>query len=292
MPHARVALVVAVCLVAINMRPTITSVGPLLEQIGADTGLGPSALGLLASIPLATWALVSPFASGLSQRFGMGRVVLWSLALLTVGTVLRSAPGPVASLWIGTAVIGVALAVANVLMPAVIKREFPSLVPMMMAVYTALLGGAGAVASGVAVPVAEWGAGVTGADGWRLSLIITGGILLPVAIVAWLVAMRGRRERATRGGTAGQARGIWKDSTAWVVAAYMGFQSATFYILVTWLATIAVSTGRNAVTAGIDVMIYQVGALVGAIAVPVVLRGGAARWVPAALPVIALVGLT
>ena len=72
----------------------------------------------------------------------------------------------------------------------------------------------------------------------------------------------------------------------------MGFQSATFYILVTWLATIAVSTGRSAVTAGIDVMIYQVGALVGAIAVPVVLRGGAARWVPAILPVIALVGLT
>ncbi|OJW02577.1 MAG: MFS transporter [Microbacterium sp. 67-17] len=291
MPHARVALVVAVCLVAINMRPTITSVGPLLEQIGADTGLGPSALGLLASIPLATWALVSPFASGLSQRFGMNRVVLWSLALLTVGTVVRSAPGPVASLWIGTAVIGVALAVANVLMPAVIKREFPSRVPLMMAVYTALLGGAGAVASGVAVPVAEWGAGVTGADGWRLSLVITGGILLPVAIVAWLVAMRGRRERAAGAGAAGQSRGIWKDSTAWVVAAYMGFQSATFYILVTWLATIAVSTGRSAVTAGIDVMVYQIGALAGAIAVPVVLRGGAARWVPATLPVIGLVGL-
>ena len=108
MPHARVALVVAVCLVAINMRPTITSVGPLLEQIGADTGLGPSALGLLASIPLATWALVSPFASGMSQRFGMSRVVLWSLALLTVGTVVRSVPGPTVSLWIGTAVIGVA----------------------------------------------------------------------------------------------------------------------------------------------------------------------------------------
>lgn len=291
MPHARVALVVAVCLVAVNMRPTITSVGPLLEQIGADTGLGPSALGLLASIPLATWALVSPFASGMSQRFGMSRVVLWSLALLTVGTLVRSVPGPAASLWIGTTVIGVALAIANVLMPAVIKREFPSRVPTMMAVYTALLGGAGAVASGVAVPVAEWGAGVTGADGWRLSLLITGGILLPVAIVAWLLAMRGHREQPAPAGTAGQARGIWKDSTAWVVAAYMGFQSATFYVLVTWLATIAVSTGRSAVTSGIDVMIYQIGALVGATAVPVVLRGRAARWVPATLPVIALVGL-
>lgn len=292
MPHARVALVVAVCLVAVNMRPTITSVGPLLEQIGADTGLGPSALGLLASIPLATWALVSPFASGMSQRFGMSRVVLWSLALLTVGTLVRSVPGPAASLWIGTAVIGVALAIANVLMPAVIKREFPARVPAMMAVYTALLGGAGAVASGVAVPVSEWGAGVTGADGWRLSLLITGGILLPVAIVIWLVAMRGRRDQAAPAGTAGQSRGIWKDRTAWVVAAYMGFQSATFYILVTWLATIAVSTGRSAVTAGIDVMIYQMGALVGAVAVPIALRGGAARWVPAVLPVIALIGLT
>jgi CP family cyanate transporter-like MFS transporter len=290
MPRARLALVLTVGLVAVNMRPTITSVGPLLEQIGADTGLGASALGLLASIPLATWAIVSPFASGLSRRFGMSRVVLWSLALLSVGTLVRSIPGPTASLWIGTALIGVALAVANVLMPAVVKREFPTRTPAMMAVYTALLGGAGAVASGVAVPVAQWGQAVTGDEGWRISLVVTGGVLLPAALVVWIAVMRARHEHLMTAGTAEHGRRIWGDPTAWVVAAYMGFQSATFYILVTWLATIAVSTGRSAITAGIDVMIYQAGALLGALVVPVVLRRGAARWVPAILPVIALAG--
>lgn len=290
MPHAPLALVLAVCLVAVNMRPTITSIGPLLEQIGADTGLGTGILGLLAAVPLATWALVSPFAHEVGRRFGMSRVVLWSLLLLTVGTLVRSLPGPVASLWIGTALIGVALAIANVLMPAVVKREFPARVPAMMAVYTALLGGAGAVASGVAVPVSQWGAAATGGDGWRLSLLITGGAVLPIAVIVWIVATRGRGGRPSSAAGAGHARGIWGDRTAWLVAAYMGFQSATFYILVTWLATIAVSTGRSAIAAGVDVMIYQAGAVVGALVVPVLLRGRAARWVPAALPVVALLG--
>lgn len=290
MPGARVALVVAVCLVALNMRPTITSIGPLLEQIGTDTGLATSVLGLIAAVPLAAWAIVSPFAHELSSRFGMSRVVLGSLVLLTVGTLVRSLPGPMASLWIGTALIGVALAVANVLMPAVVKRDFPGRVPAMMAVYTALLGGAGAVASGVAVPISAWGASVTGGPGWRVSLLVTGGILLPIAIVAWLVAYRGRREPGAAVGGIRHSTGIWGDSMAWLVAAYMGFQSAVFYILVTWLATIAVSTGRSAVTAGVDVMLYQVGAVVGALVVPFLFRGRAARWVPGALPILALIG--
>jgi len=290
MPHARVALVVAVCLVAVNMRPTITSIGPLLEQIAGDTGLATSILGLLAAVPLAAWAIVSPFAHELSNRFGMSRVVLGSLLLLTIGTLVRSLPGPLASVWIGTALIGVALAVANVLMPAVVKRDFPGRVPAMMAVYTALLGGAGAVASGVAVPTSQWAAAVTGTEGWRLSLLITGGILLPIAIVAWIVAYRGRREPRRAAGGIRHSTGIWGDSMAWLVAAYMGFQSAVFYILVTWLATIAVSTGLSPVTAGIDVMLYQVGAVVGALVVPFLFRGPAARWVPGALPLVALVG--
>lgn len=290
MPGARVALVVAVCLVAVNMRPTITAVGPLLEQIGTDTGLPTSTLGLLAAVPLASWALVSPFAHDLSSRFGMARMVSWSLLLLSLGTVVRSLPSALVSLWLGTALIGVALAVVNVLMPAVVKRDFPTRVPAMMAAYTALLGGAGAIASGVAVPISDWAAALTGGEGWRVSLLITGGALLPVAIVTWILTMRGRSAPAAAPVRTRHSTGIWADSTAWLVAAYMGFQSAVFYILVTWLATIAVSTGRTPVAAGIDVMIYQIGAVTGALILPFLFRGRGARWVPAALPAAALIG--
>src|SRR5690349_6656716 len=118
-------LLVAVCLVAANMRPAITGLGPLLDQIGADTGLSVTALGLLAAVPLIAWAVFSPLAHELSRRFGQPRVLLWSLLVLLAGTLVRSLIPPVAALWIGTAIIGIGIAVINVLMPAVVKREFP-----------------------------------------------------------------------------------------------------------------------------------------------------------------------
>lgn len=283
-----IALIVAVCLVAANMRPTITAIGPVLDQIGDDTGLATGTLGLIAAVPLVAWAVVSPFAQDLSRRFGMSRVVLWALLLLAAGTVVRSIPGPVVSLWIGIGVIGVALAVVNVLMPAVVKRDFPGHVAGMMAVYTALLGGFGAVASGVAVPFSGIGEPPIG---WRGALLITGGVLLPFAIVAWAVLTRGRDRRA--GGDTpvrGLRTRIWRDPVAWLVAAYMGLQSATFYMLVTWLATISTSIGRSPVVAGFDVMLYQLFSLVGSLFVPLLLRGRAERYVPAVIPVLGIIG--
>ena len=286
---AIIALVVATCLVAANMRPTITAVGPLLGQIGDETGLSPTLLGLLGAVPLITWALISPLAHELSRRFGMSRAVTWSLVVLALGTVVRSIPGPTASLWIGTVIIGAALAVVNVLMPAAIKRDFPRRVPAMMAIYTALLGGVGAIASGVAVPVSH--ADLPGGEaGWRFALLVIGLALLPFAIGSWAWATRGARRGAGNGGARGRT-GIWSDPVAWIVAAYMGFQASTFYMLLTWLASISASTGRSAVVAGIDVMIYQIFSLVGSLTLPFVLRGRAERWVPALIPTLGIIGV-
>ena len=286
---ATVLLVAAVCLVAANMRPTITALGPLLDEVQADTGLATATLGVLAAVPLLTWAAVSPFAHRLSARFGLSRVVLWSLLVLALGTLVRSLPGPTVGLWLGTAIIGVALAVANVLMPAVVKRDFPHRTPLVMAVYTSLLGGVGAVASGVAVPLSHLEL-AGGEAGWRVSLAVTGLALLPVAVGVWVLAQRptGSAPPAPRGGA---RRGMWRDAVAWQVAAYMGLQSAVFYMTLTWLAAISVSAGRGAVVAGYDVMLFQLCALVGAPLVPLVFRGRLARVVPAVIPVFAVVGV-
>lgn len=284
---AVIALVAALCLVAANMRPTITAVGPLLEQIGADTGMAVATLGLLTSVPLIAWGLVSPLAHGLGRRFGMSRVVLWSLILLAAGTAVRSLPGPAVGLWLGTVLIGVALAVVNVLMPAAVKRDFPGRVPVMMSVYTALLGGVGALASGVAVPISQLVDDE--ADGWRVSLLVTGGALLPFAILAWGWAHRGTHP-VLRGAPRVRHRrtGIWTDAVAWQVAGYMAFQSATFYMVVTWLATISTSIGRSPVVAGFDVMIYQLFSLAGSLVLPLALRGRAERFIPAVIPVLGI----
>ncbi|GAA0487378.1 MFS transporter [Microbacterium aurantiacum] len=282
------ALVTTVCLVAINMRPTITSVGPLLEQIGADTGLTAATLGFLGSVPLLVWAVVSPFALAVSRRFGMSATVFGALVLLAIGTVVRSLPGPVAALWLGTALIGVALALMNVLMPAVIKRDAPTRVPALMALYTALLGGAGAIASGVAVPVSN--AGPT-PDDWRLALAITGLAALPVAAGAWAWFRRNEPGRGIRSSRMPGRTGIWTDRVAWAVAGYMGVQATLFYMTLTWLAAISTSLGRSPVAAGVDVMVYQLVSIVSSLALPLVLRGRIRRWIPALLPVLAVIGV-
>ncbi|MGV9193926.1 MFS transporter [Microbacterium sp. MC2] len=288
-------LVVAVCLVAANMRPAITGLGPLLDQIGADTGMSIDALGVLAAVPLVAWALFSPLAHTLSRRFGQPRVLLGSLLVLLAGTVVRSLPGvgdglgQVVWLWLGTAVIGLGIAVINVLMPAVVKREFPGRVALVTAMYTALLGGFGAISSGVVVPISHLDVGGDPA-GWRVALLATGAALLPLAILAWWLTHRGPRHVHVRSSTHRGRTGIWTDPVAWLVAAYMGFQSAMFYMLVTWLAAISMSTGRSEVVAGIDVMVYQLMSLAGATTLPFLLRGRVERYIPALIPALAIAG--
>ena len=286
---SRTLLLVAVLLIAANLRATITGIGPLLTQISADLGTSEAALGALAAVPLIAFALVSPLAHGLSARWGMSRVVLLSLISLAIGTVWRSLPGSVANLWLGTALIGASIAIANVLMPAVIKRDFSDRVPSTTAAFTACLSGMGAIASGVVVPISHIQT-PDGDLGWRAALLWTAA-LLPFAIAAWAWWMR-RRPKGDPTGPRKQTRtGIWADPLAWQVLAYMGLQSMTFYMLVTWLAPMAHSLGRSEVVAGIDVMVYQLCAFTGSLVVPLLLRGRVERIAPALIPILSIAGI-
>lgn len=292
----------AVCLVAVNMRMTISAVGPLLEQISEQEGVRLAALGALGSIPLLTWAVVSPLTHGIGARLGMSRTISWSLAVLTLGTVLRSLPGSTASLWVGTAVIGAALAICNVLMPAIIKRDFEGRVPLVTGVFSAIVGLAGAIASGLVIPVS--GVTIAGLElGWRGALLLS-GVFGPVALVVWLVVYRRRPGAAPRqlppaeapvaGGDAARSRAsmglrVWREPLAWQIAIYMGSQSTLFYTLVTWLVAMEASQGRSAVLAGVDTMLMQLTGIAGAAIPPLFFRTGTERWVPPVLPLLGVV---
>lgn len=288
---------VAVCLVAANMRMTIMGIGPLLESIAEDQGVSPAALGMLASVPLLSWAIVSPLAHDISARVGMSTTVSWSLILLTLGTIWRSLPGSSVGLWAGTALIGIALAIGNVLMPALIKREFTARLALVMGVYTALMSGMGSVGAGMVVPLAQLE--LEGdALGWRFALLCT-GFLIPFALIIWIIAHRkpARTGDATLSpeaaalhvqppavGSAG--RRIWGDRLAWLVALYMGLQSAIFYMLSTWLAPHEVSIGYSDLEAGFHVMLLQLYGIVGSLLTPLLFRGRLGRWSPLFVPLV------
>ena len=283
-------LLVTVLLVAANLRPTVQGVGPLLDQIGRETGLTPTLLGLLGALPLLMYALVSPLAHSLSHRFGMNRTMLVALIGLLVATIVRSIDAGLAPLWIGTILTGIAIAIGNVLMTAIIKHWFPDRLHALMPIYTSILSGTGAIASGLVVPISHlaWGDGTAG---WRLALLATRVLIVP-GIVVWLIAIaRTGPDRVEGEAPEPRARGIWRDSTAWLVAGYMGFQGAGFYMMVTWLSPLSISYGTGEVQAGVEVMVVQLFGILGGLAMPFLLRGRGRRWTPVALPLPALLGL-
>lgn len=284
-------LAIAVCLVAVNSRITISGIGPLLDEIARDEALTATTAGLLAAIPAITWAVLSPFTQSLAERFGIDAVIAWALAGLTVATIWRSLPGSPINLWLGTALTGAALAITNVIMPAAIKRDFGRRVPLMLAVYSAVLGIAAAVGAGIVAPIAHIELGDGAHVGWRWALLATGATL-PIALAVWLLVARHSKSRK-RGEDPGLAvtpkglgRRVWGDPVAWLIAMFLGMQSANYYTLSTWISPLQLSRGVDLITAGTSVTVFLIFNVVGSFISPLISRGGLRRFMPVGPPLI------
>src|SRR4051794_14386241 len=186
-PRSRIAtvlLVAAIVAVALNQRPAVVAVAPVLGDLRSDTGLSSTLAGLLTTLPVLCFGAFAPAAPRLARRIGLETAVALSLVLLAAGIALRLLP-PLALLFAGSVVAGAAIAVANVLLPAYVKREFrrPGAV---MGLYSASLNvGAGAGAAAT-VPLAA----ALGVD-WRTALGLW-LVLALAALVLWLPPARAR----------------------------------------------------------------------------------------------------
>ncbi len=116
---------VGVLLIASNLRAPITALGPVIHEISASFSLSNSASGLLNALPLLIFGLASPFAPRLTRKVGLEKALLTALILITVGCIVRSLMG-LPGLWLGTFIIGLGIAIANVLVVPLVKRDFPS----------------------------------------------------------------------------------------------------------------------------------------------------------------------
>jgi MFS transporter, CP family, cyanate transporter len=235
-------LVLGIVLLAANLRPALTGVAPLIGQIRADTGISNGVAGLLTTLPLLAFGLLSPIAPRVARLFGMERVLLASLLVLAAGILLRWA-GAVEALFLGTVVLGAAIAVANVLLPSLVKREFPEHAGLMTSVYTTSLGISAALAAGVSVPLAQL-------VGWRGALAVW---VLPALLagVAWLPQLiRSDHPADPSARSAPGVRDLWRSSLAWQVTLFMGLQSLSYYVTLTWLPEILQAEGMSAARAG------------------------------------------
>src|SRR3954465_5981641 len=228
-----VLLVAAIVVVALNQRPAVVGVAPVLPDLRADTGLSSAMAGLLTTLPVLCFGAFAPLAPRLGRRIGLGSAVAASLVLLAAGIALRMLP-PVALLYLGSLVAGAAIAVANVLMPAYVKREFtrPGAV---MGAYSAALNIGAAAGGGPPAP-----AGTALDVGWRIALASWLALAL-AALALWLpvAGVRGSRSAPDTGGSwAPLGRPLARQVTA-----FLGLQSVQFYSVSAWLPTLLADAG-------------------------------------------------
>ena len=237
-------LLAGILLIATNLRAPITGLAPVLTIIQDAFALGTARAGLLTTLPLLAFALVSPFAPGLARRWGLERTLFGALALIACGVVLRSA-GSEWNLFAGTAVIGAGIAVGNVLLPALLKRDFPARIAAVTGAYAVTMGVAAGAVSATVFPLAT-GFGL----GWSGALLAM--LALPVlAMALWWPQLGHHAAAAAQVGAAPPAGGpIWRHALAWQVTLFMGLNSFIYYVMIGWLPAILASSGYSAAEAG------------------------------------------
>ncbi|PAV30989.1 MFS transporter [Virgibacillus profundi] len=242
----RFLLIAGIIVVAFNLRPSITSVGPLLGIIRDDVGLSNWSVGILTSLPLIAFAIMSPIVPRLGNRFSNERVMLLGLILLLFGISIRSI-SLIFFLFLGTLFVGLGIAICNVLLPGVIKGKFPAKVAIMTSIYSTSMGIFAATASGLSIPIAT-GLGL----GWQLALVVwvTPAV---IGIIIWIYIIKKDSTDAAHvkaGYYKSSDNRIWKSPLAWQVAAFMGLQSFLFYVTISWLPEILLRFGVSLTTAG------------------------------------------
>ena len=260
LPAKTIWLAVGLMIISINLRPAIVAVSPLLTEIQATFRLSGAGVGLLSTLPLLCFGLLAALAPRLVHRFGSGAVLLGCLFTLLAGVLVRSLP-TLAGLFSGTLLIGIGVAIANVLMPGILKQDFPGHIGIMTGLYTMMLSGGAALAAGTTVPLYR----VLGKN-WHLAV---GFWALPVAlaIVLWLPS-RALGRRTTAFDQRRPISGLWRSSVAWSLTIFMGLQSLEFYATVTWLPTIFRDRGTPSETAGFLLALVSIVAMLGAFVAP------------------------
>jgi CP family cyanate transporter-like MFS transporter len=284
---ARNALLVAgIILISINLRPALASIGPLISTIRQDTGLSNTMLGLLTTLPLLAFAVISTLTPIFTRRWGIEGVLAGALSLLTGGIFLRVIPSTWA-LFGGTLLLGIAIAFGNVLLPGLVKRDFPNHTGIMTSLYSSMLGLGATIAAGVSVPLAD-------EVGWYWSLGLW-GILSLVAFVVWLPQLKGLTIPRYKSSFRHSIKGLMGSSTAWQIAVFMGLQSLAFYVILAWLPDLLQDMGLTAYTAGWMLSLSQGMGVLGTLLIPVWAEKMTDQqklvWLLIILEIVSLIGL-
>ncbi|GGV78966.1 MFS transporter [Streptomyces griseoloalbus] len=270
-------IVVGIVLAALNLRPAITSLGALLEEVRDGLGMSGSVAGLLTSVPPLCFAVFGVTAPRLARRFGAGAVVCAGMVAIGAGLLIRPYAGGTAAFLATSALALMGIAVSNVLMPVIVKRWFPDRVGSMTGLYSMALALGTATAAAATVPLTDALGG-----NWQSGLAVWAA-LAAAAVLPWIPFVRERGgapgDVRERGGAPGErtparedadparagrapaeapALRITRSRTAWALAVFFGLQATAAYITMGWMPQIFRDAGVPAGTAGLLLAVTMV----------------------------------
>ncbi len=247
LPRSSLALwlsAASLLLLAANLRPLFASTAVLLPELSRALHLSGSTAGYLTTLPVLCMGLFAPFAPRLAQRIGIERTLLLVLLMITGGTALRGTLG-LAGLFLGTAAAGAGIAMGNVLLPSLVKRDFSQRAALLTGLYTTSLVGGAALAAAITLPLTHALGG-----SWALGLAIW-AIPGMLALMAWAPVAARAGDHKSAGRHILPIQGLHRDGLAWAVTFFMGLQSSLAYCVLGWMAPMLRARGLDGTEAGL-----------------------------------------
>lgn len=276
---------VAIFFVSINLRPAVTSIGPLLNTIADDLTVSSTQMSLLTSIPVFCMGLFASLAMPMTKRFGDRLAIALLIALIGVATIVRIFVPTYGALLVTSFFAGVGIAAIAPMMSGFIKKHFPQKTASVIGLHSFGIGFGATISAGFTTVFFDW------SNGWAFALGIW-GVLAVVAIVIWLMAVK-KEPKLTlvREEAAAVGRNPWKTKRAWILLLFFGVQTSLFFSMTTWLAPIAQEAGFSIAAAGTVLTVMTIVQLFGNLTIPALLEKYPNRmtWI-VSLTAVALVG--
>lgn len=238
-----VFLLIAIFAISVNMRPAITSIGPMLETIREELALSNAQVTLLTSIPVICMGIFASLAPLFNRIFGLKRTMFVMITLIGLTTALRGFVTGLPVLLSTAFVVGIAIAVIGPLLSAMIKQNFPDRAASVIGIYSFGMGVGSAASAGLTAVFYE-------ATGSYLFALSIWAVLALIGFVSWFLAVKGQGEVRQQAPLAVHVKrkkvgSPWKSWKAWLFLLFFGSQSAAFFSITTWLAPIAMSAGMT-----------------------------------------------
>ncbi len=243
-----ILMIFAIFAISINMRPAITSIGPMLETIREQLSLSNAQVSLLTAVPVICMGIFATLAPVLNRKFGLLRTMAVMITLIGIMTALRGFISGFVVLIVTAFIIGIAIAVMGPLLSAMIKQYFPDKAASVIGIYSFGMGVGSAASAGLTAVFFD----TTGSYLFALSIW---SVLALIGLASWFLAMKGQMEVRQLGPVIAKdqrpkMKSPWKSRKAWLFLLFFGLQSSAFFSIITWLAPIATSSGMTLLQAG------------------------------------------